>query len=513
MQKITPKNIPLGHHPKETSPVRWSKRCRRGAADVTLININLMYATISDSVDLQLYLPLGALYLASCLEKEGFSLDFRDYQLLVREYPTDPFNLDRFSEFARNSAPIVGLSCMSNLLPWTLLAAQRLKKDNPETIVVLGGVGPTGVARQIIENFDWIDYVCYGEGEASMVELITRLKSKRPPWTGKGESVPGFFFRRQNRVVYSPRPRITDLNSLPLPAYHLVKTEDYDAAFSIITSRGCPFHCKFCTETNHWHNQIVFRGIDQVIEEIKFIKKHSLKRVFLFQDDQITLNRGRAKRLFKRLVNENLGLSWKSFVRVDQIDEELLDLMAAAGCIQVRFGVESGSNRILREIKKGFTIEKADAVIRLALKYIPSVHASFIWGFPFETIGECRESIKWIRRFQEAGCTVLNFLLSPLPNSEIYRNYNGPLDFNNNIMSNFNNSGGENVMQEGIKIIENSQYLYDFIRRYPRIFPGFFLYDYEHNVAPKMRIVHSDEALVFRGKKKIRVGSYEDVDL
>jgi hypothetical protein len=100
-----------------------------------------------------------------------------------------------------------------------------------------------------------------------------------------------------------------------------------------------------------------------------------------------------------------------------------------------------------------------------------------------------------------------------LPNSEIYRDYNGPLDFNENIMANFNNSGGENITQAGTRILESAAYLFEFVRQYPRLFPGFYLYDYENNVKPKMRIVHKDRHLVFRGMKDVSVGDYDLVDL
>ncbi|MDY6967911.1 MAG: radical SAM protein [Spirochaetota bacterium] len=478
--------------------------------DITLINVNLMYAVVDGLVDFQIYNPLGILQIASYLEKEGYSVDFRDYQLCVNRNLDDPFNLDNFLDFLKECAPIVGISCMSNLLPFTLLAARILKEQNPKLIIILGGVGPTGVPREIVENFDWIDYVCCGEGEVSIADILNRIKSGTLSGNASDDPVQGFYYRRDNEIIYEERTRITDLNSLPMPAYNLINFEEYDAAFSVITSRGCPYKCAFCTETNHWNNQIVQRSIDSVIDEIKFISEHSFKKVFLFQDDQIILNRDRAKTLFQRLIDEDLGMYWKCFVRIDQIDEELLSLMKDAGCIQVRYGVESGSNRILKEINKGFTIEEADKSIRMALDYISSVHASFIWGYPFETIKECRETMKWIERFQDYGCTVLNFMLSPLPNSDIYRNYKGALDFNDNIMANFNSSGGEDLQQKGTRILENSGFIFNFIREYPRVFPGFYLYDYKNNIKPKMRIIHKKRRLVFQGVRDIEIDGYDE---
>ncbi len=471
-----------------------------------------MYAVAEGLVDFQVYNPLGILYIASCLEREGYSVDFRDYQLFVNQNMDDPFNLDNFLEFAKDPAPIVGISCMSNLLPFSLLAAERLKKQYPELIIVLGGVGPTGVPKEIIENFDWINYVCYGEGEISMIDFVNRFKSGTLPASTSDDPLPGFYYRMSNEIIYEPRPRITDLDSLPLPAYNLINFEDYDAAFSVITSRGCPYRCSFCTETNHWDNQIVQRSIESVIDEINYISKRSLKKVFLFQDDQIILDKNRAKTLFQRMIDEKLGMYWKCFLRIDQVDKELLSLMKEAGCIQVRFGVESGSNRILKEINKGFTIEEADKAILMALDYIPSVHASFIWGYPFETVKECKETMKWVERFQDYGCTVLNFMLSPLPNSDIYRNYTGQLDFNDNIMANFNISGGEDLQQKGTRVLDNAEFLFDFIRKYPHVFPGFYIYEYKNNIKPKSKIVHKKRRLIFQGVRDVKINGYEDYE-
>jgi radical SAM superfamily enzyme YgiQ (UPF0313 family) len=380
-------------------------------------------------------------------------------------------------------------------------------------LIILGGAGPTGAARQLIDTFPWIDYVCVGEGEQSLLDLARRIKTGAASNLQAQDPLPGFYTRCEGQPVYTPRSRLTDLDSLPLPAYHHIDFADYDAAFSIVTSRGCPYRCSFCTETSLWDHRVVFRSVESVVEEVRLLQGLCTKRVVLFQDDQLTLDRPRAVRLFEALSQANLGVQWKCFVRADQVDEGLLALMAQAGCIQVRLGVESGSNRILQAIHKGFTVEQAFQVARLALQVIPSVHASFIWGFPFETIQECRETLQWAQRFQEVGCTVLTFLLSPLPNSEIYRDYTGPLDFNPALMPNFNNLGGENLGRQGTRIIRNAQYLFDFIREYPRVFPGFFLYDDENNIRPKLALFQKEGGFLFRRVRDLAIGDYGGVDL
>lgn len=482
--------------------------------DITLVNLNLMFGTVNGKIDFQAYFPIGITQIASSLEKAGFTVDFRDYQLFVKKDMGMAFDLDRFCHFLKGSSRVVGLSCMSNLLPFALLAAKRLKELFPDKIIILGGVGPTGVPGEIMENFGWVDFVCSGEGELGTTLLMESLR--RNGWDKEQVGdIPGYFYRKSGRVVSREPRRIEDLDRLPFPAYHLVKTKEYDAAFSLVTTRGCPYRCTFCTETNHWKNKVTYRGIDSVIEEMRLIRKFSAKKVVLFQDDQITLDRARAVELFTRIKKARLGLYWKGFVRANLVDEELLKLMAESGCIQVRFGIESGSNSVLKKIRKGFTIEEATRKVLLASKYIPSVHASFIWGYPLEieSLEDCVETTKWIYYYCRKNVTSLPFLLSPLPNSEIFRKYKGPLDFNAKLQANFNISGAEDLNMRGVRIFDRTRYIFDFIRKYPRIFPGFFLYDYKNNIRPKQKIVYADSKLVFRQNRQIKIGDYSEVDL
>jgi len=480
--------------------------------DITLVNMNLMYAVIDGVVDYQAYIPVGVLSLAASLQLHGFTTKIRDYQLHIQKLDVRPFLLDDIGKFLAGSSRIIGFSCMSNLLPFTLLAAKRIKEIRPETIIILGGVGPTGAPIQIMKEFQWVDFVCSGEGEHALVDLMKSLVNNTI--SQSSFRIPGILSREPDgEIVFTPPLRIENIDELPLPAYHLLDIEKYDAAFSILTSRGCPYKCTFCTETNHWGNKVVFRSIDNVIEDLRLIKKYSNSRVVLFQDDQITLDKKRAINLFKRIHDEYPEMKWKAFVRVNLIDEELLKIMSECGFIQVRFGIESGSNKVLREIKKGFTIEEAAEKIELSLKYIPSVHASFIWGFPSETYDDFLHTVFWLKKFQLMGCTSLPFLLSPLPNSEIFRTYQGPLDFVERLQANFNNSGAETLDMKGSKIRKENRYMFEFIKKYPHIFPGFFLYDYKNNIKKKMKHVYKDHTLVFRGYKKYVVGDYHKTDL
>ena len=142
-------------------------------SDLTLINLNLLFIRYGEQVERERHVPLGCLYLTRALEAAGFTVDFRDYQLCESE---DPFDLDAFLNFAAEPAPVIGLSCMANLLPFTLLAAEALKARYPDRKVVLGGVGTKAVEDKILRRFPAIDVIARGEGEETGPELLRALK-------------------------------------------------------------------------------------------------------------------------------------------------------------------------------------------------------------------------------------------------------------------------------------------------------------------------------------------------
>ena len=158
-------------------------------ADITLVNLNLLYVRYADGrTEREKHLPLGPLYLTAALEQAGFTVDFRDYQTHDCD---DPFRPETIAGYLAESAPVLGASCMANLLPFTLLALREFKVRHPEKTVVLGGVGSKSVERQILERCPWVDVIARGEGEISGPLLLKALKNESDLAT-----VPGISFLR-----------------------------------------------------------------------------------------------------------------------------------------------------------------------------------------------------------------------------------------------------------------------------------------------------------------------------
>ena len=229
-------------------------------ADVTLLNLNLMLVNADGTFDQQAYVPLGLLYVASTLEQQGYNVEFGDFQTFSA---ARSFDADLLIQSLGEPAPIIGISVMSNLLPFSIHVARKLKERWPDRRVVLGGVGPSPVAAEIISTFPFIDHVVEGEGERNMLELV------------QGKT--------RDRVL---RPKIAlDLDELPPPSYSLLDFSLYDAQPSVVTSRGCPYKCAFCTEPYNFGGTVRFRDVDAVLSEIEEVHARSGRTMFLFQDD------------------------------------------------------------------------------------------------------------------------------------------------------------------------------------------------------------------------------------
>lgn len=431
--------------------------------DITLVNLNLMQVNHGHSIDRQVYLPLGLLYIAGSLERESYNVEFTDYQLFTEAHK---FDAQVFVECLDDPAPIVGISCMSNLLPFSIHLARTLKSAYPDRTLVLGGVGPSPVAREIAEAFPFVDSVVEGEGEISILDIMNGISHRHLP-----SNVP------------------PDLDALPLPAYSLVDFGFYDAAPSIITSRGCPYKCTFCTEPyNFGGHGIRFRDIESVLREIEMIHQCSGRSMFLFQDDILPLKPSRFRRLTSGLRKLSFDIEWKCFGRVDLMTEEVMKEMDESGCVQVRYGIESGSNKTLERIQKGFTIEQAFDVAVTSLEYFPSVHVSFIWGYPFEEIPEFEETLSWVTRFEEAGITVLLFEFSPLPGSPLYQEHRERLVFSRDHYPSYVITGHEEVRMGRYQTDSTLDPVYQLIVDHPDIFSGFYQYESTAELAKRQRL-------------------------
>ena len=452
------------------------------AADITLINLNLLYVRYGETVDRERHVPLGCLYLTRALEEAGYTVDFRDYQCHETD---DPFDLETFLGFARDPAPVIGLSCMANLLPFTILASRALKERYPDRTIVLGGVGATAVEEPILQRFSWIDVIVRGEGEVTTPALLRALAR------GDLAAVDGISYRVNGRVHHTPRrARIRDLDAILLPAFDKVDLRQYKG-YGMMTSRGCPYPCTFCSVAPIWNHESYSRSAESILEEMRILNQEAGVDLFLFQDEYFVSGKRQVLAFCETLARSGLDARWKAFGRVNLTDEDVMHAMADSGCVELRFGVESGSDEILSVIQKGFTAEQVLDLVPKAIEIMPRVDLFYMWGFPFETMDDFYQTLFQMLSFQAMGARILPSLLSLLPQTEIYAQLppGTELEYCPYLFPDFVLTGHEVLHGSLVELPNRHRAYFDLIQANPDIFPGFFHVDVEGNVLPKLDLL------------------------
>ncbi|MBW2525521.1 MAG: B12-binding domain-containing radical SAM protein [Deltaproteobacteria bacterium] len=452
-------------------------------ADITIVNLNMLYVRYFDTVEREIHLPLGPLYVASALEDAGYTVDFRDYQLCESD---DPFSHEAILDFLAEPAKVIGFSCMANLLPFTLLAMKAVKERYPDHTLILAGVGAKSVEQLILERFEWVDLIAVGESERLAPKLLAALKGECPL-----EEVPGISYRTGGEIRHNPRPeRIRELDSITRPAYHHIDLSRY-TGFGMITSRGCPYPCTFCSVAPIWDLKSYHRKPEDIVDEIRMLHEQGGAELILFQDEFFVSGRDRVLRFCDALAKSGLEIKYKAFGRINLTDEDMMRAMEETGCVEIRFGIESGSNRILELTEKGFSADQTVEVVRLATSIFRRADLFYVWGFPFETMEDFYQSVFQMVSFRMMGARILPSLLCLLPQTRIYREHVDPekLEFAPDLFPEYMITGHEISRHAHIEIRPEHAHVFEFIRDNPEIFPGFFHVDLEGNIRPKLRVL------------------------
>lgn len=409
--------------------------------------------------------PLGSLYLAYGLEKANIQFDLKLYP----SYNKQGFNvdIDRLCSFLIKSNRIIAIGCLSDKLPILLAALEKVKKKFPEKIIILGGIGPTEVAEEIINKFDFIDFVIKGCGILPLPVLIKKIIRGEKVFT----DVDGLVYRNGKNIKSNGYNSFYLKSVIPenIPYHRLKNIGSYDKFF-IFTSFGCPYKCTYCQIPCLSKKGVLYKDINKVIEEITLIKKikKNGKLTIFIKDEAFIINRERVIKFCNLLKAKKLNVRWRCYGRVDRIDRELLEIMSKSGCESIFFGVESGSNKILKKIKKGFTVEKVIEMLLLSKQYIKQIIASFIFLYPFETIEDFRKTL-YLKAYLESQKieTQLN-QLTPIKNSELYLEYKKNLNLFYKKRSTFHLSL-DDIPKECTRLIKNN----------PDIFYFYYLYNFK----------------------------------
>jgi radical SAM superfamily enzyme YgiQ (UPF0313 family) len=365
--------------------------------------------------------PQGILYLTAALEAAGFAVDIRDYQLSGYDDPWEPAALARFAE---RSAPVIGFSCMSYALPLVIAAARLVKRQDPDKVIVLGGIGPSGAGEALLDYCPEIDLIIVGEGERTIVDLMHCLRGR-----GDVRSIAGIICRDGGTAITTAaRPRIASMTELDPPAYHRIDLTRYrlvDSQFG----RGCPFKCSFCDIAPYWGRLNTHRPIEHYVDELeRLVRIHGARDVFIV-DDTFVLSRKAIVQFCDDIVGRGLRFEWGCYARVDLMDEDLMARMSAAGCRKVFYGVESGSDSVLGAIVKETDVETVTDIVTRSLRHFPFVTASFVWGFPSETLEDLQQTVAFMLYLTAVGASPQLNLVLPYSYSSLYKQYRNNIYF------------------------------------------------------------------------------------
>ena len=376
-------------------------------------------------------LSLGLCYIASILSKHGYDVtifngDFKKSQKystqkeIFDNYPqynkilTDPGHelWQEIKNVIRDVNPsVIGISMLTGTYKSAQNIAVIAKQINPAINIIAGGTHPSICAQEVLAS-GLFDFVIRGEGEYTFLEILQGI----PPGKISGLS----YKKSDGRIIHNKdRNFIEDLDTLPFPARHLYVHEQNSMDFGyILTGRGCPFECTFCASKKIWKNHVRYRSPENVVDEINYVYHTFGTRFFYFIDDTFTLDKRRTEKILNLLSNLHLPIQWICDTRVNVLDENLLLLMKSAGCVRVKIGVESGSDRILQLIKKNITVNQIRTTVDLIKKTGLDVTIYLMAGFPSETKEDMLQTLAFAQELDPTYYSIS--IVTPYPGTEIY---------------------------------------------------------------------------------------------
>ena len=320
-------------------------------------------------------------------------------------------------EVIRDFKPdLIGITFLSTKMGAVENLTRISKRLFPDVPVVLGGAHPSVLYRSSLEKTG-ADYAVIGEGEETFAELARVLEKKG----NRPETIKGLAFRKQDgEIIRTPdRALIQNLDEMPFPDREsLFQKETYrpDDFSMIMSSRGCPFNCAFCSSI--WERRVRYRSISHIVDEIEHLSQRFNPRNIYFKDDTFTINRKRVLAFCDELESRNLDINWECLTRIELVDEEILLRMRRAGMFNLKIGIETGSQRLLYETNKNITLDQirrgAEILNRLDQKW----SAFFMLGYPDETEEEMEMSRSLIQEIRPTYVSMS--ILVPYPGCKYY---------------------------------------------------------------------------------------------
>lgn len=333
-------------------------------------------------------LPTGLCYLHASLKEAGYN------SLLANFSAWTASQVKR--ELLTFKPDIVGISQWTHNRQASVELAEICRSLLPECTIIMGGAHATFCYEDVLSKESPVDIVVLGEGEKTLLELVDAIRS------GSGlENISGIAFRH-NGIIRTTRPRtnISELDSLPIPSQYFESSISLDLELQaefIVTTRGCPSTCYFCSSPDFWGKKVRFRSPQAIVDEILYIRKKYGLIYFSIRDDTFTADRKRVLDFCKILQSENVNILWNCQSRVTAIDEELIIEMKRAGCECIQLGVESGSLRILQQLGKKITPPEINSACSIIRKIGINLSIYLISEVPGETADDIQQTVELLQ--------------------------------------------------------------------------------------------------------------------
>jgi radical SAM superfamily enzyme YgiQ (UPF0313 family) len=377
-----------------------------------------------DQPSMQAFVPVGLLSLKSVLDRAGQGIDTRVIELnsLINKgrIRNDGDFYDHVVDAILDDGDdFVGLMTDADSLPHTVLTARRIKDRSPRTRVCLGGPASSPISDLLIDRFPFIDYIVRGEGEYTFSELLAALQQER-----ELDHVAGLTWRKAGEAVLNAdRPVIENLDELPIPAFEAFDMSPTTALY-LDVGRGCPFKCRFCATAPFWSRKYRMKSTDRILQEMKLLRDRYSRTHINFSHDIFTCDRKWTMAFCDRLIQESTGVEWTCSTRTDTIDEETLERMAAAGCVEIYYGIEAGSQGAQVQIDKRLNLSRSREVIQATVSAGIRPVTGFIIGHPTETPESLEKTLDAFFEFLDIGKVRSHlFTLCPFQEAPMYPLY------------------------------------------------------------------------------------------
>jgi anaerobic magnesium-protoporphyrin IX monomethyl ester cyclase len=335
--------------------------------------------------------PLGLAYMAANLKKHGYTVKIVDLE--VEDDGLRPW-LEKYEPRS------IGISGTTHTRFESFRIAKEIKDFNSEINTIYGGVHASFTDIETLQNIPAIDYVVRGEGEYAIVELLDALKEKKEP-----DKIRGLSYRHQGEIKRNPvAGRIERLDALPIPSYDLLNMNKYKLnmefiekpGISYVSSRGCRARCSFCSASRMFEHRVTMHSAQRIVDDIELLFDRYGYEGIKFFDSTLTMNRSHVDALCREILERKMCFPWECEIRVGTVDQDMLEQMMAAGCYYVNFGIESASQKVLKYMRKGFTVEQAQELLDWCAAIGLKTKVFFSFGHIKETMDDVEKTFRFI---------------------------------------------------------------------------------------------------------------------